>query len=111
MFKNVFLSYCFLLFFSFASAQTWEVGGFVGASVYMWDINPNRPFDFNHLGFGVNVQKNFNGHFGLNLGFRHGKVEAWDADSKSESQRMRNLNFFSDVNEIALTAEYNFFNF
>ena len=41
-------AFCFLIIFN-VSAQTWEVGGFLGGSGYMGDINPVRPYKVTDL--------------------------------------------------------------
>ncbi|WP_207427158.1 DUF6089 family protein [Pedobacter sp. SYSU D00535] len=92
-------------------AQSWDIGGFVGGAAYMGDLNPVNPLKVNNLAFGAQVKRNFNPHWSLKLNFVKGKVEAYDGQSDSEQQRIRNLSFFSPVNEISLQTEFNFFKY
>jgi len=94
-----------------SSAQTWEVGGFVGGSGYMGDINPTKPYKVNNLAFGGQVKRNLDGYWALKLNVMHGKIAADDGDSENEYQRSRNINFFSKITEVSLQAEFNFFNY
>lgn len=93
------------------SAQTWEVGGFVGGSGYMGDINPVKPYKVSDLAFGGQVKRNLDGYWALKLNVMHGKIAADDAKSSNEYQRDRNINFFSPVTEISFQTEFNFFNY
>lgn len=109
--NRILLSSIFCLFFAVSLGQTWEVGGSVGGSGYMGDINPVRPYALTDLAFGLQVKKNFDGYFGLKLNYLHGQIEATDANSNNEHQINRNLNFYSPINEIGLQLEFNFFNY
>lgn len=106
----VLISLIFLLDHS-SSAQTWEFGASAGATGYMGDLNPVKPYKFNHPGYGILVKYNFNGYFGLKLNYLHGKISANDSLSNNAFQRARNINFFSPVNEIGLQLEFNFFSY
>jgi hypothetical protein len=93
------------------SAQTWEIGGFVGGSGYMGDINPVKPYKVTDLAFGGQVKRNLDGYWALKLNVMHGKIQADDANSSNPSQRERNINFFSPITELSLQTEFNFFNY
>src|SRR5690606_2493625 len=99
----------FILTFSFfltkASAQTWEVGVFGGSSAYMGDINPVNPLKVKNIAFGGQFKRNFNPYWSLKLGYMHGKLEAYDSESKNQAQRDRNLSFYSNIDELSLQAE------
>ncbi|MEJ6979183.1 DUF6089 family protein [Pedobacter sp. P351] len=102
----------FVLFLlSKSSAQTWDVGGFAGTAGYMGDLNPVKPYEINNIAFGGYIKRNFDGYWALKLNAAHGKIEAYDSDSKNAHFKSRNLSFFSPVNELSLLTEFNFFNY
>lgn len=94
-----------------ASAQTWEIGVSAGASGYMGDINPLKPQKFTDPAFGAQVKRNFNGYWSAKLNLLRGKVQGDDAKSSNAYQNDRNLNFRSELNELSLQVELNFFNY
>lgn len=107
----------FLLFFfcialhCSASAQTWEIGGFVGGSGYLGDINPVRPYKLTDLAFGGQIKRNFNGYWSAKGNAMYGNIRANDARSVNEYQQVRNINFSSPVLELTLQVEFNLFNY
>lgn len=101
----------FSLGFTFASAQTWEAGGFLGSSGYMGDINPIKPLKFTDLAFGAQIKRNFDGYWSAKLSFMQGKVQGNDAESSNSYQQDRNLNFYSPISELSLQVEFNLFKY
>ncbi len=102
----------FLLLISCCSvAQSWEPGLFAGSSGYMGDFNQNNPFKFTDFSAGVFVKRNFNGYFSAKLGYTYGKIRGADSLSSNAQLRVRNLSFYSPINEVSLTGELNFFNY
>ena len=94
-----------------AYSQTWEVGISAGASGYMGDIAPIKPYNFTDLALGGLVKRNFNGYWSAKAGFMMGKIRGRDASSSNAYQVDRNLDFRSDINELSLQVEFNFFNY
>jgi hypothetical protein len=76
-----------------ASAQTWEVGGFLGGAGYMGDINPVKAYKLTDPAFGVQIKRNFDGYWSAKLNYMYGKVRASDAASSNSYQIERNLDF------------------
>jgi hypothetical protein len=93
------------------SAQSWEVGGFIGSSGYMGDINPTRPYQFTDMAFGGQVKRNFDGYWSLRLNAVQGKVRGSDTDSPDPAAQFRNLDFYSPLTEVSLLAEFNLFRY
>lgn len=93
------------------SAQSWELGGFVGTAGYMGDLNPIDPFKVSNIAFGGHVKRNFDGYWALKFNVAHGEIEAYDSESDNAQFRVRNLSFFSPVTEVSLQTEFNFFNY
>ncbi|NNM95395.1 MAG: hypothetical protein HKL88_08030 [Bacteroidia bacterium] len=89
--------------------KTWEVGAFLGCSFYIGDLNPNGYFnEFTRLAGGGIVRYNINDRFSLRTNLFFGEIDANDAQSPSASQRERNLNFTSAVDELSEVIEFNF---
>jgi hypothetical protein len=94
-----------------AQAQTWEAGVSAGASGYMGDINPVKFYKFTDPAFGGLVKRNFNGYWSAKLGIMQAGIQGDDQESNNPDQRSRNLNFRSEITELSLQAEFNFFNY
>jgi len=104
-----------ILFFSVlsyqVSAQTWEVGGFLGGSGYMGDINLVNPYKLTNPAFGLLFKRNFDSNWSAKISFMQGKVQANDASSSNSYQRDRNLNFRSPISELSIQVEFNLFRY
>jgi len=101
-----------LIFISFnLQAQTWELGGAVGASGYMGDLNPTNPIKPSGIAIGGYVQRNFNGYLSAKLNYTYGKIGAADSTSSNQQFRERNLSFQTSLNELSLIGEFNFMNY
>jgi hypothetical protein len=108
MFRRILLIAGLMLSLQTASAQEWEVGGWLGASGYIGDLNPENPSKFTDPAASIFVRYAYSEFSGLKLAFTYGHVSADDADSPYEQHRLRNLNFHSDILELGLTYEYYF---
>jgi|JI6StandDraft_1071083.scaffolds.fasta_scaffold15380_2 opacity protein-like surface antigen len=94
-----------------ASAQTWEVGGFLGGAGYMGDINPVKAYKLTDPAFGVQIKRNFDGYWSAKLNYMYGKVRGSDASSSNAYQIERNLDFHSPVSELSMQIEFNLFRY
>lgn len=110
--RNLFFSVVFILSCVAANAQYTEIGFHFGSSYYIGDINPYKHFThYPQLGGGAFLRANVTDRTAFKFNFLYASVEAHDRDSKSEWQRNRNLNFRSDIIEIAATFEINFLSY
>jgi hypothetical protein len=93
-------------------AQVSEIGGTIGASYYIGDLNPTRhyPRDTKMAG-GLVYRYNFNDRYALRLQGLYGTLKAYDSDSRDTLQLLRNLHFTSKVFEAAALFEINFFKY
>jgi hypothetical protein len=107
------LRICFGLLLSSITlhAQTWEVGGSIGASGYMGDLNPSKPLKFSGIAAGVFVKANFDPYWGVGVHLTHGQITENDAKSNNELFRQRNLNFDTQLEEVALQVDFNFLDY
>ena len=92
-------------------AQTWEIGGNVGAAGYMGDLNPGNPLQISGPALGVFGAKNFDGYWSLKLKYTFGIIADADKNSSDPQFRARNLSFRTTLNEGALLGEFNFFKY
>ncbi|MBL4704393.1 MAG: hypothetical protein JKY54_07720 [Flavobacteriales bacterium] len=93
----------------FSSAQSEEAGIFVGGSYYLGDLNPGKQFYKTKFTPGLLYRHNFKDHrWVMRLQFIYGRVEAYDEDSKIQSDIDRNLDFQSSIIEFGPVFELNF---
>ena len=86
-----------------------EVGLYLGCSFYLGDLNPNWFFNqFTRFAGGGVFRYNLNNRISARLNLLFGTVTADDAQSPSASQRERNLNFKSPIDELSAQMEFNF---
>jgi hypothetical protein len=91
------------------SQKTLELGGFLGCSFYLGSLNPNGFFnEFTRVAGGAIVRYNINNRLAVRGNLFFGEVTADDSQSPSASQRERNLDFKSPVDELSVQAEFNF---
>ena len=97
------------LTFKKAGAQILEVGGSVGLSYYMGDINPRIPFVQSNLGWGALVRY----YDGTRWAFRvaYSNLQLNCSDKASGYRPERGLSFNTNVHDIAVVAEFNFFDY
>lgn len=104
-----------ILFSTAASAQTYyagkEYGVAGGASQYFGDLNDNYGVDYVRPYAGAFIRFHLTPYIGIrtSLGYTH--VGYDDKFNQNEYQRLRNLNFRSDIIEGSVQAEFNFFRF
>lgn len=98
------------MFVTTACAQkSAEVGLYLGCSFYLGDLNPNGFFNqFTRFAGGGIFRYNLNNRVAARLNLLFGTVTADDAQSPSASQRQRNLNFKSPIDELSAQMEFNF---
>ncbi len=91
----------------------YDIGLFLGTSYYLGDINPDRHFYTPYLkpAGGLSFRINFDPRWAWKQSIRIGQISADDADSETDFQQTRNLNFYSPVYELTSTVEFNFLRF
>ncbi len=109
--RRLILIICFFSQSFVALSQTWEAGVSVGASGYMGDISPVKPYTFTDPAFGGLFKRNFNGYLSAKVGFMFGKIQGDDAKSSNAYQVDRNLHFRSALSELSLQVELNLFKY
>lgn len=92
-----------------AQAQVVEVGGTVGLSYYMGDINPKMPFISSSLGWGVLARYYEGTRWAFRLTYSNLQVNGSDKDSGYRPER--GLSFNTKVHDFAAVAEFNFLDY
>ena len=88
-----------------------EYGISLGLAHYMGDLNPNFSVDRPKITIGAFYQKQLNNYVGLRLSANYASVGYADKYSNNAAQKRRNLSFNSDIWELALQGQFNFFRF
>lgn len=91
-----------------ANAQSWELGGTLGAAGYIGDFNPANPVKFSGIAGGAFVKRNFNGYLSAKISYMYGLVSGADSVSTNQQYVNRNLSFSSSLSELSLIGEFNF---
>lgn len=93
--------------------RDFELGVSGGVSWYNGDMNPSKHFgrDYMNPAFGISLRKNLNTRFSLRAQLNYGRLNADDALSSATFQQNRNLNFDTEIYELATTIEFNFLPF
>lgn len=91
--------------------QKGEFGIAVGAAHYFGDINTRAGINRPKPSFGIFYRKQFGNYIGLRVGAHYAQVGYSDTYSKNEYQLTRNLSFNSNIWELALQGDFNFFKF
>lgn len=100
---------CFLCSYTGGFSQNLEIGGLIGSAHYFGDLNPD--FSFNRPGLSVTAfsRYNFDRHLSGRASISYANVGFSDSYSTNSFQKARNLNFYSDILDVNLRLEFNFF--
>jgi hypothetical protein len=105
--------YLFIIVFAFLGnisfAQTAEVGLFGGLSYYIGDLNPGIHFLASKPAYGVLARVNLDSRWVVKANAYRGRIKG--DDSRGQKNELRGLKFESKITDIALTAEFNFFDY
>jgi len=88
-----------------------ELGISLGQMYYIGDLNPYKPFYRSQWAFSLMYRYNVFTRMSLRFNYTQGSVEAFDQDSKNPLRVNRNLNFHSNIKELAGGIEFYYANF
>lgn len=88
-----------------------EFGVTLGAAHYFGDINTRASLNRPKIAIGAFYRKQFNNYLAARLAVHYAQLGYSDIYSKNEYQKLRNLSFNTDILEIALSGDFNFFKF
>ncbi len=85
-----------------------ELGFSMGQMYYIGDLNPYLPFKNSHWATSFMYRYNLHSRMALRFNYTQGKIEADDKTSLNPILVNRNLNFHSDIKEVAGGVEFYF---
>ncbi len=92
-----------------SQAQEWTGDFFIGTSNYTGDLLEKRyTMENSRFAAGIGAGYRFNGHVRVRGLLSFGKITADDKDNNDPFLLARNLNFFSSITELSVTAHYDF---
>jgi hypothetical protein len=107
-----------LMFSSVANAQMYfetvqkgEFGVTLGGAHYFGDLNTRASFNRPRPAVGLFFRKQFGNYISARLSGHYAQLGYSDTYSKNEYQRLRNLSFNTNIFEVALQGDFNFFKF
>ncbi len=108
--KTIIILFVSLLITEYAFSQkTREIGILAGGSYYMGDVNHNKLFYKTKLAYGLFYKRNVHDHHSYRIQVLKEQIEGRDADFPSGYQKIRNHNFLTDIYELGVQYEFNFF--
>ena len=91
--------------------QVGEVGVTIGTAHYFGDLNTRAALNRPKPSLGLYFRKQFGNYIGVRIAGRYAQLGYSDQYSKNEYQRWRNLSFNTNIWEVALQGDFNFFKF
>jgi Domain of unknown function (DUF6089) len=95
----------------FETVHTGEFGVSIGAAHYFGDLNTRAAFNRPKPAVGIFFRKQFSNYVSARISGHFAQVGYSDTYSKNEYQRLRNLSFNSNIYEIGIQGDFNFFKF
>lgn len=108
-FSKTVIGIIIVLFTFTTQAQTLEVGLFGGGSYYLGELNPGIPFIKTRPSYGLSARYSKNARWSFKLSYYRGKVTG--SDDKYSGVTNRELSFETKLNDVALVAEFNFWEY
>ena len=91
--------------------QQGEFGFTLGAAHYFGDLNTRASVNRPKPALGLFFRKQFGNYTGLRVGAHFAQLGYSDVYSKNEFQKRRNLSFNTNIWELAIQGDFNFFKF
>lgn len=95
----------------YEAVQEGEYGINAGVAHYFGDLNNRAAFNRPKIALGAFYRKQFNNYAGVRLTAHFAELGYSDQYSENAYQRSRNLSFNTNIFEIALRGDFNFFQF
>jgi hypothetical protein len=88
-----------------------EFGVTLGAAHYFGDLNTRAALNRPKLAIGAFYRKQFNNYLAAKLSLHYAQLGYSDVYSKNAYQKNRNLSFNTELFEVALSGDFNFFRY
>ena len=117
--KKSFLSLFILFFFlintfaqsDYSNVIQGEFGVTAGAAHYFGDLNTRMAINRPKPAVGIFYRKQFNNYLGMRVSLHYAQLGYSDIYSKNVYQKTRNLSFNTDIIELAVQGDFNFFKY
>ena len=96
---------------SSVSAQSHEIGVFLGGNNYIGDIGNDFLIQPNNIAVGGIYKLDLSPRYALRAQYTYAKISADDAESKNSYRLYRGLSFSNSIHEFAAGIEFNFFDY
>ncbi len=91
--------------------QEGEFGIGIGAAHYFGDLNTRAALNKPKFSAGAFFRKQFGNYIGLKIAANYAQLGYSDIYSQNETQKRRNLSFNSNIWELSVSGDFNFFKF
>jgi len=91
--------------------HTGEFGISTGVAHYYGDLNTRGAIDRPKMAAGIFFRKQISNYIGFKVSANYARLGYSDIHSRNETQRRRNLSFNSDVYELGISGDFNFYKF
>ncbi len=91
--------------------QQGEFGATLGGAHYFGDLNTRAGLNRPKPALGIFFRKQFGNYVGMRVAAHYAQLGYSDTYSKNDYQKLRNLSFNTNVWEIAVQGDFNFFKF
>jgi hypothetical protein len=88
-----------------------ELGVSLGAAHYFGDLNPNSALNRPKMAAGIFLRKQVSNYIGVRISGDYAMLGYSDVYSNNPVQRARNLSFNTNVWELSVSGDFNFFRF
>ncbi len=95
----------------FETVHTGEFGISIGAANYFGDLNTRAAFNRPKPAVGIFFRKQFGNYISARISGHFAQLGYSDTYSTNEYQRLRNLSFNTNIYEVAVQGDFNFFKF
>lgn len=95
----------------FETVQKGEFGLTIGGAHYFGDLNTRAAFNRPRPAAGIFFRKQFGNYVSARISGHFAQLGYSDVYSKNEYQRLRNLSFNTNIYEVAIQGDFNFFQF
>ncbi len=91
--------------------QSVEAGILGGVAYYNGDVNPGKPFVKPQATYGLLARYNLNDRWAVKASFSHGTISGSGYVPAPDNSTTMGVNFSTDIDEIAVTGEFNFWEY
>jgi Domain of unknown function (DUF6089) len=95
----------------FETVYTGEFGVSIGTAHYFGDLNTRAAFNRPKPAVGLFFRKQFSNYISARISGHFAQLGYSDTYSKNEYQRLRNLSFNTNIYEVAIQGDFNFFKY